>query len=82
MTATITRDPEVVEAPTEPGDHDRFAHVVNKSAMADAYVFGTPLEALCGKRWVPSADPKKFPVCPRCKELVEEVFGEWPEAVR
>ncbi|HSI94187.1 MAG TPA: DUF3039 domain-containing protein [Jiangellaceae bacterium] len=25
--------------------------------------------ALCGKVWVPSRDPEKYPVCPRCKEI-------------
>jgi hypothetical protein len=24
---------------------------------------------LCGKVWVPSRDPQKFPVCPECKEI-------------
>jgi hypothetical protein len=27
--------------------------------------------ALCGKVWVPSRDPKKYPVCPLCKEIWE-----------
>jgi hypothetical protein len=27
--------------------------------------------ALCGKVWVPGRDPKKFPVCPECKEIYE-----------
>jgi hypothetical protein len=25
--------------------------------------------ALCGKVWVPSRDPQRFPVCPECKEI-------------
>jgi hypothetical protein len=32
-------------------------------------VTGTPIRALCGKIWVPSRDPKKYPVCPECKEI-------------
>ena len=32
---------------------------------------GSPVIALCGKVWVPSRDPKKFPVCPECKRLFE-----------
>jgi hypothetical protein len=35
----------------------------------DAMVNGTPVVALCGKVWVPSRDPKKYPVCPECKEI-------------
>jgi hypothetical protein len=27
--------------------------------------------ALCGKVWVPGRDPKKFPVCPVCKEIYD-----------
>jgi hypothetical protein len=25
--------------------------------------------------WVPSRDPKKFPVCPECKEIYESLPG-------
>ena len=32
---------------------------------------GTPVVALCGKVWVPSRDPEKYPVCPECKEAWE-----------
>jgi len=39
--------------------------------MADAYVFGTELTALCGYRWIPSRDPEKLPVCPECQEIYE-----------
>lgn len=30
---------------------------------------GTPVIALCGKVWVPSRNPDRFPVCPECKEI-------------
>lgn len=30
---------------------------------------GTPVVALCGKVWVPSRDPQRFPVCPECKDI-------------
>ena len=30
---------------------------------------GTPVVALCGKVWVPSRAPEKFPVCPECEEI-------------
>ena len=42
-----------------------------KDKLAGAYVMGTPVVALCGKVWVPSRDPSRFPVCPECKELYE-----------
>ena len=31
----------------------------------------SPVVALCGKVWVPGRDPKKFPVCPVCKEIYD-----------
>jgi hypothetical protein len=34
---------------------------------------GTPVVALCGKVWVPSRDPQKYPVCPACKEVWESL---------
>ena len=55
------------------GDHERFAHYVLKSKQVDSMVTGTPLQALCGKIWVPSRDPKKYPVCPTCKEIYEKL---------
>ena len=59
---------------TDDGDHDRFAHFVNKEDVAEAYVNGTPVIALCGKIWVPSRDPEKYPICPNCKEIYDALF--------
>jgi Protein of unknown function (DUF3039) len=53
------------------GDHERFAHYVEKDKIVDSAVTGTPVVALCGKVWVPSRDPKKFPVCPDCQRIYE-----------
>ncbi len=55
------------------GDHDRFSHYARKDKLTEAMVMGTPVVALCGKVWVPSRDPKKFPVCPACKEVWESM---------
>ncbi|MEZ5200257.1 MAG: DUF3039 domain-containing protein [Micropruina glycogenica] len=51
------------------GDHERFSHYVAKNKLTEAMVMGTPVVALCGKVWVPSRNPDKFPVCPECKEI-------------
>lgn len=56
---------------TEPGDHDRMAHYARKSDITAAAIEGTPCIALCGKVWVPTRTPDKFPVCPECKEIYE-----------
>ena len=55
----------------EDGDHERFSHYVDKDKLTEAMVMGTPVIALCGKVWVPSRAPEKFPVCPDCKEIWE-----------
>jgi len=59
--------------PTEAGDHERFAHYVRKDTIVESAVVGTPVVALCGKVWVPSRDPGRFPVCPECKEIYESL---------
>ena len=55
----------------EEGDHERFSHFVPKTKLTEAMVMGTPVVALCGKVWVPSRNPEKFPVCPECQEIWE-----------
>jgi hypothetical protein len=69
-TAVIERE-RVEEQTVEPGDHERFAHYVRKNKIMDSAMSGEPVVALCGKVWVPGRDPKKFPVCPTCKEIFE-----------
>jgi hypothetical protein len=69
---------EVVEEPhtderVDEGDHDRFSHYTPKDKLTEAMVLGTPVVALCGKVWVPSRDPQKYPVCPACKQIWESV---------
>lgn len=76
---TQTLGQAVEELTTQSGEK---AHIIagsqTKSAHAmtvEALVNGTPLEALCGRRWVPSKDPKRLPVCDMCKELYEAAHG-------
>ena len=56
------------------GDHDRFAHYVKKEKILESALSGDPVIALCGKVWVPGRDPKRYSVCPTCKEI----FGSLP----
>ena len=72
-TGTGTRTDERTDLSFGDGDHERFAHYVDKTKIVDSAVSGTPVVALCGKVWVPSRDPKKFPVCPECKEIYESL---------
>lgn len=61
---------------TNDGGHDVFAHYVDKVEMTKALIEGTPVIALCGKKWIPHRDPKKYPICPTCKELYTLLFEE------
>src|SRR5271154_5307989 len=81
--------PDVSVAPPKPdldGDHERMAHIVLEGMSGDdgdyvpagptvveGIVNGTPVRALCGKVWVPGRDPKKYPLCPTCKEIAEQM---------
>lgn len=58
---------------TDDGDHERLSHYVPKDKLMDAMVNGTPVVALCGKVWIPARDPEKFPVCPECKDIWENL---------
>ena len=69
--STALLEREKVEQPVEPGDHERFAHYVRKEKILTSALSGEPVIALCGKVWVPGRDPKKFPVCPLCKEIYD-----------
>lgn len=70
MSVEIQQQPRTHE--TDGGDHERFAHYVPKSQIVESAVTGRPVIALCGKKWVPSRDPERFPVCPECKRIKAE----------
>jgi hypothetical protein len=42
---------------------------VEKGKIVESAVSGKAVRALCGKKWVPTRDPEKFPICPVCKEI-------------
>ena len=68
-TAVEERTEDRPDLRQEPGDSERFSHYVPKAKLMEALVNGTPVRALCGKVWTPARDPKKYPVCPECKEI-------------
>ena len=73
QTVVDERTEQRSEFRVEEGDHERFSHYVRKDNLTEAMVMGTPVVALCGKVWVPSRDPERFPVCPECKEIWESL---------
>lgn len=79
----LTR-PETTDPDLE--DEDRVAHIVGPKytdegkiqgsvLVTEAIINGTPVTALCGYTWVPSRDPKKYPLCPACKAIIERNPG-------
>ena len=67
-------DTDLLTRPTselqeDDGGHDRFSHYVKKEKIVESAVTGKAVKALCGKKWIPTRDPEKYPVCPTCKEI-------------
>ena len=45
------------------------------AVVTEAYVFGTPVVALCGAVFVPSRNPDNYPLCQACEEQWKVI--EW-----
>lgn len=79
MTAVATKAPPVPQTATggPPSYHHRVAvtgeqyraGITADALVTEAYVTGTPVTALCGRTFVPSRDPQKFPACPMCTKI-------------
>jgi hypothetical protein len=74
--------PVITEPMPEAGDHDRMSHIILEGwrpeegefvaagrSVAEGIIESEPVTALCGKVWVPGRDPRRYPVCPTCKEI-------------
>jgi len=83
-----TIQPDLDERLDERTDEDvrtgeaKAAHIVKtepgESAVAkvtEARIYGYPVEALCGERFVPQRDPGKLPMCQACKEIYDLYRG-------
>ena len=70
---TILQERTSSEYRYDAGDEEKYAHYVPKEKLMDSMVSGVPIRALCGKLWVPSRDPERFPLCPLCKEIYESM---------
>jgi hypothetical protein len=56
------------------GGSKKFSHYAEKNEVTQGYVLGTPVLAICGKIFIPSRDPHKFPICPICKKIADSLF--------
>lgn len=54
-------------------DKDRFSHYASKEDIVRSAVEGVAIVALCGKKWRPQRNPEKYPVCPTCKDVYEQM---------
>jgi len=77
LTTAVPDLDERTDERTETGP-PKAAHIVKtepgESAVAkvtEARIYGYPVEALCGERFVPQQDPKKLPLCGVCKEIYD-----------
>ncbi len=70
--SALDGDTDVLTRPVpleDDGGHDRYSHYVKKDKIVESAVTGKTVKALCGKKWIPSHDPEKYPICPTCKEI-------------
>jgi len=58
------------------GEHDLFSHYASKEAIVRAETQGVKIVALCGKKWKPTRNPAKFPVCPDCEVVFMQMRNE------
>ena len=72
MTELDTRiSPDTTADPRlDDGNKERLSHYVRKADILRSAVDGVPVTALCGKKWLPSRDPDKYPLCPKCKDMM------------
>ena len=67
---------EYLKSDSKESEEERFAHYAEATSITEGYVLGTPVVAICGKIFIPSRDPEKFPLCPICKEIADALFFE------
>ena len=72
QTLEIIETSEKIELDDE--GNEIFAHYAEKVSITAGYVMGTPVQAICGKVFVPSKNPEKLKVCPTCKEIMDALF--------
>lgn len=53
-------------------------YVSTGPSVVEGIVNRTAVRALCGKEWVPGRDPKRYSLCPTCKEIAEGMGWKLP----
>jgi hypothetical protein len=82
MADTLTKDdieirPQEIYGTWAPTEPDEVAHIVNQREhnLAEAYILGLKVRALCGYEWIPTKSPDKLPVCGECKRIFAQQGG-------
>jgi hypothetical protein len=92
MVMSPQTDISVVTTPkVDDGDHERFTHIVLEgytpedgefvpvgNSVVEGIINSSAVKALCGKTWVPGRDPKKYPICPTCREIAQSLGWDVP----
>ena len=92
MVMSPQTDISVVTTPkVDDGDHERFTHIVLEgytpedgefvpvgNSVVEGLINSSAVKALCGKIWVPGRDPKKYPICPTCREIAQSLGWDVP----
>lgn len=87
----LTVAPQTADPILDDGDHERMTHIVLEGyrrsegqfhpagpTVIEGIVNSTPVQALCGKTWIPGRDPKKYPLCGTCKEIAQGMGWRLP----
>lgn len=72
-------DVEIKEHPSSPETETSdplYAHIIKRNDLMTGLIFGQEVEALCGKRWVPSREGTGLPVCQMCLDLNDAVDSD------
>ena len=67
-----------VTATDQTDDEPKASHLIAKADWHRAYILGEAITALCGKVWVPTRDPERYPLCDACGDIYYRMFGKRP----
>jgi Protein of unknown function (DUF3039) len=68
----------VLEGYTPTKGRRKGKYVAAGPSVVEGIVNRTAVRALCGKEWVPGRDPKRYGLCPTCKEIAESMGWKIP----
>jgi len=70
----------VLEGYTPKKGRKKGEFVSTGPSVVEGMVNQVPVEALCGKEWVPGRNPGRYGLCPTCKEIAESMGWKVPSS--